>query len=557
MHYYRLRLAQLREYSFLSFRADLTAGLLVALVALPLAMSFAISIGVNPEYGLYAAILGGVVAALFGGSEFNVTGPTGAFVAVLSGVVFQFGYEYLLVAGLLSGMLLLVGGVFKFGRMIEFIPYPVVIGFTSGIAVIIFSTQLGSIFGLTGLERHEYFHENILVFFEQVSTLQWSALLIAVSTAVLMIAIPRLHPKLPSALIGIIVVTVLAVLLGLDVPNIQTVFGGIPREIPAFSFPHITGSIIIQLLPSAAVIAFLGSIESLLSCVISDGMTRKRHDSNAELVGQGIANLLVPFVGGIPVTGALARTAVNVKAGAQTRFSAVFHSLFLLVIMLVFAPLVNFIPLAALGGVLVVVSYRMAEAKHFKELLFSGDRPDAAVMLLTFLLTVFLNITVSIVVGLVLASLLFMKRMSELNVEATVIDRSGEESHFVPTSEQLRCPHISMYTVQGALFFGAARRLVNALQNVHQARALILRLKHVPVIDATGMNALRNILEMHGTEHAIYVVGATSAVDAAMQKAGLKAIIGEDHFFAHTRNAINAALKEQGLSEGCEEYRLQ
>jgi len=294
----------------------------------------------------------------------------------------------------------------------------------------------------------------------------------------------------------------------------------------------------------------------LLSCVIADGMTRKNHNSNSELIGQGVANIVTPLFGGIPVTGAIARTAVNVKSGAQTRFAAVIHAGILLLMMLVFAPSVGAIPLAALGGILLVVSFRMAEVRHIKDLLVHADRQDMAVLVATLLLTVFTDLTISIPVGISLAALLFIKEMSEMGVSPTVIDRKENDPHFVPTSEQLQCPHVAIYTIEGPLFFGAARQLVTSLRDVTHAKSLIIRLQHVPVIDATGVNALREIINLHSGFRTVYLTGIQKHVMDKLEKLDLVDTIGRDKIFPHTREAINKALRDQGFKKGCEEYSI-
>lgn len=556
MTYYLPRLRALKDYGFQSFKNDLIAGLIVALVALPLAMSFAISIGVNPNYGIYAAVLGGLIAALFGGSEFNVTGPTGAFVAILSGIVLQFGYEKLLVAGFLAGVILLLGGLFRFGNVIHYIPYPVVIGFTTGIGVIIFSTQLGNILGIDGLNKYEYFHQNMIEVFSHLSAIEPRAIAIALFTMIVMVVLPRFNNLIPSALIGVIASAIMAWAFGFDIQTIESVFGGVTNHLPVFHWPILSFQTVVEMLPAAFVIAMLGSIESLLSAVIADGMTRKTHDSNAELIGQGLANIVTPLFGGIPVTGAIARTAVNVKSGAATRLAAVFHSLFLLIVVLLLSDLVKYIPLAALGGVLAVVAYRMAELHSVQELLRYGDHMDSSVLVVTLLLTVFINITVSITVGLVLASLLFMKRVSQLRVIPTSVDRTSSEQRFVPSKKQLRCPHLSIYTIEGPLFFGAARTFINTITQIDPTEAIILRLKHVPLADATGLNALNQIITALKNKSRVYFSGVRPEVLEGLKSYRIHDTLGEKHIFKDTRSAINQALKDQGLKKGCEEYHI-
>ncbi len=544
------------HYDLNLFKADILAGLIVALVALPLAMSFAIAIGVEPQYGIYAAMIGGILAALFGGSDVNVTGPTGAFIPILAAIVINFGYQNLLIAGFLAGLILLFAGIFKFGKLIEYIPYPVTLGFTAGIAAIIFTSQISNILGLQGVEKHEYFHQNILEIVNHISTFNLFSLFIAVLTMLVMIFLPKLLSKVPSALIAVIVSSVLVYSLHINIATILTVFGGIPKSLPQFIFPSFSFDIVYKLLPSAFTIAMLGAIESLLSCVVADSMTRKTHNSNAELMGQGIANIVTPFFGGIPVTGAIARTAVNVKSGAQTRFASIFHSIILLFIVLLFADLVNYIPLAALGGVLVVVSYRMSEIKHSLSVLKNADSTDAGALLITFFLTVFVNLTISISVGLIFACLIFIKKISDTAALPTIVDISDKERHLVAGNHNLKCPHLAIYTLEGPLFFGAARKIISSLKNISHSNALILRFRDVHIIDITAVNAIREIIEIHSQNKNIYMSGVNIDLLSYFKKTGLINMIGEDKIFKHTKDAINQALIDQNLHNGCEDYAI-
>lgn len=556
MQYYFAKLKALRSYNLSLFKGDLMAGLIVSLVALPLAMSFSIAIGLKPEYGLYAAVVGGILAALFGGSEVNVTGPTGAFIAVLAGIVINFGFEKLLIAGFLAGVILLLAGLFRMGRVIEYIPYPVIIGFTAGIAIIIFTSQLGNLFGIQGMARHEFFHENIGEFLGRIGDMNLAALLVATMSVLIVVYAPKINNKIPGALAAVTVAGMAVYFFNIDTPTIKSIYGGIPRSLPSIHGFDISFGLIKELFPAAFSIAVLGAIESLLSCVVSDGMCGKKHNSDRELVGQGIANMVVPFFGGIPVTGALARTVVNVKTGANTRLAAIFHGIFILLIMLVFAPLVAYVPLAALGGILAVVSYRMAEIEHAVKLFKRSGRNDKLVFLATFLLTVFIDITVSISIGLGLAAFLFVKRMSEFGPVATKIDREGIEPSFTPSEEQLNCEHLTIYTIEGPLFFGAARRALAVMSEVGQARALLIRLKHVPVIDYTGYNALIGIINIHKNNKMVYLSGANDYLMKRFEKFGLFEMIDRKNIFVNSRDAINQAMIDQGLPEGCEDYKV-
>lgn len=358
------------SFSLVDIKRDMIAGLTVGIVAIPLGMAFAIASGVKPEYGLYTTIFAGLFVALFGGSRFQIAGPTGAFIPIILAIVLEYGYEKLLVAGFLAGFILLLMGIFKFGKLIQFIPRSVTIGFTSGIAVIIFSGQIGNFLGLEELDKKQYFHENMMQIIDNIAFINWYSVCTALIGLSAIIFIPKILPKVPILLVALILPTAVAMLLyPSEVATIGTSFGGIPQSLPNFRMPEITFGTIAELWQPAFVIAMLGGIESLLSAVVSDGMTGTKHNSNRELVGQGIANMVTPMFGGIPATGAIARTATNIKSGAISPFSGIFQSVFVLLILLLFAPFASNIPLASMAPILMIVAYNMSEYKSFIHIL--------------------------------------------------------------------------------------------------------------------------------------------------------------------------------------------
>ncbi len=440
-------------------KRDLVAGITVGIVAMPLGMAFAIASGVKPEYGLYTTIIAGILVALFGGSRYQVAGPTGAFIPILLAIVLEFGYEDLLIAGFMAGILLMLMGFFKLGSLIKYIPRSVTIGFTAGIAVIIFTGQIENFLGLAGMEKKEYFHENIIQIIQNFSTLNLYSIVTAVLGVLILILIPKFFPKVPVLLVALIIPALVAfVFFPGKVETIGTAFGGISQSLPSFQIPELSWSKIVTLLQPAIVIAALGGIESLLSAVVADGMTGKRHNSNRELVGQGIANVITPLFGGIPATGAIARTATNIKSGAVSPFSGIFQGLFVLITILLFAPYAAHIPLASMAPILMRVAFNMSEYKSFAHIikLKSGD---SLVLAVTFLLTVFVNLTIAVQIGLLLAMVSFVKRMSEvLGVEKVIPDQIKEDELEKAKDLEARCPQLAFFTIEGPLFFGAADR---------------------------------------------------------------------------------------------------
>src|SRR5690625_1436882 len=474
-------------------KKDFIAGLTVGVVAIPLGMAFAIASGVKPEYGLYTTIIAGFLVGLFGGSRFQVAGPTGAFIPILLAIVLQYGYEDLLIAGFLAGLMLMVMGFLKVGNLIKYIPRSVTIGFTAGIAVIIFSGQIGNFLGLKGMEEKEYFHENMIQIFYNLPSLNVYSVIIALMSLSIVIYLPKLYPHIPSLLVAIVVPTIIAMIFfSGKLATIGTEFGGIAQTLPGIKIPKITWEKILYLWQPAFVIAMLGGIESLLSAVVADGMTGKRHHSNRELVGQGIANIITPLFGGIPATGAIARTATNIRSGAISPLSAIFQSGFVLLTLLLFAPFASYVPLASLAPILMVVAFNMSEHKSFWQIL-KLKSSDSLVLIVTFLLTVFVNLTVAVPVGLGLAMISFIKRMSEVLADEKItpdIEANDKDGN------QYICPQIATYTIHGPLFFGAADRFESIITRSLQEKpsVLILKMRHVSLIDVTGEANLASLI---------------------------------------------------------------
>ena len=486
----------LRGYTRAQLTADLTAGAIVGIVALPLSIAFAIASGVTPDRGLWTAIVAGFLISALGGSRVQIGGPTGAFVVIVYGIVQQYGVDGLIVATLMAGVILVAMGLFKFGAAIKFIPHPVVIGFTSGIAVIIFSSQVKDFLGLQMGAVPAEFIEKWRAFAEHGGDVNPTAILVATLSLLIIIAWPRVSRRMPGPFVALVVATLLVHWLDLPVETIGSRFGEISASIPIPSLPALSYAQVIGLVGPAFTIAMLGAVESLLSAVVSDGMIGGRHRSNMELVGQGVANIASAMVGGIPATGAIARTATNVKAGGRTPIAGMTHAVVLLIITLFAGHWAAYIPMAALAAILVVVAYHMSEWRVFIGE-FRGPRSDIAVLLATFLLTVLVDLTVAIGVGMVLASFLFMKRMAEVSdvtaIRAEALDAEEENGGNV------LIPHapsdVQVYAINGPFFFGAADRFKDTLRQVaDRPKVLILRLGGVPVIDSTGLNALRDVI---------------------------------------------------------------
>ncbi|HDR8183641.1 TPA: sulfate permease [Bacillus thuringiensis] len=549
-------------YSLGHFQKDLLSGMIVGVVAIPLAMSFAIASGVKPEYGIYTTCIAGILISLFGGSKYQIGGPTGAFVPILLGIVITYGYENLLLAGLLAGIILCLMGIFKLGSLIKFIPRPVTIGFTSGIAVIIFTGQIASFLGLTGIKKHEEFSANLKEIFTHINTTNFYCVITALICFFVILITPKILPKVPGSLVGVVISTVIAtVFFSGQVPTIGTAYGTIPNTLPQFDIPEITLERIKQLIGPAFVIAMLGGIESLLSAVVADGMTNSKHNSNKELIGQGVANIVTPLFGGIPATGAIARTATNIKSGAVSPLSGVIHGGFVLFTLLLLAPYASHIPLASMAPILMVVAWNMSEQKHFYHIL-KMKTGDSLVLLITFLLTVFTSLTTAVEIGLILAIILFTKRMSNMLVITKVLpDHTKRNEKLLPhvVNKAHDCPQISIYTIEGPLFFGAAQTFEhNILTTInYKPKVLILRMGKVPFIDITGESYFRNIVQHFKQQGGILLIsGIQSELKVTLDKSGLYAEIGKENFFDHTGEAINCALGHLNTKKciGCKHF---
>ncbi|MCU6708744.1 sulfate permease [Paenibacillus sp. J5C_2022] len=535
-------------YHAAAFRKDLISGLIVGIIAIPLGMAFAIAVGVKPEYGIYTTIVAGIVISLFGGSKFQIGGPTGAFIPILFAIVIQYGYENLLIAGFLAGILLCLMGLFKLGALIKYIPRPVTIGFTAGIAVIIFSGQIANFLGLDEVEKHEHFLLNMKEIAMHLMTVNIYSVLTAMICLVVILLTPKFSSKVPGSLIGLVLSTVVASMFFQgEVATIGSSFGAIPSSLPRFHFPEITWDRIEVLIRPALIIAMLGGIESLLSAVVADGMSGSRHNSNRELIGQGIANMITPLFGGIPATGAIARTATNIKNGAVSPLSGIIHGVVVLLILVLCAPYASGIPLASMAPILMLVAWNMSERKEFVRIL-KTKTTDSLVLLITFLLTVFTNLTTAVEVGLIVAVILFVKRMSDVLNISKVLPEQGTvhakvKAHMV--TEDHDCPQIGIFTIDGPLFFGAANMLEKSMDDtIHQkTRVLLLRMGKVPFMDTTGESALANLVKhCEKIGGLILISGIQPQPLEVLKRTGLFDQIGRIHFFDHTGEAIDYAL---------------
>lgn len=535
----------LKGYNVSTFRKDLLAGITVGIIALPLAMAFGIASGVAPERGLFTAIIAGFLISALGGSRYQIGGPTGAFVVIVYDIMQRTGYEGLAISTLLAALLLIGLSLFRLGTWIKYVPHPLVTGFTTGIAVIIFSSQIKDFFGLQMGTPPANFVAKWSSYFTAFPTFHTAALALGLGTLGLILLIRRFIPVIPWGIASIVFATALAYFFQLPVETIQSKFGQIPHTLPFPSLPsfHIPAGKFSEILMDGIAIAFLGGIESLLSCVIADGMTGGRHKSNCELLGQGIANFFSVLFGGIPATGAIARTAANVKTGAQTPVAGMLHAATLFCIILFLAPVVSQIPLAALAAVLMMVAWNMSEVGHFVRL-FRAPIGDVAILLTAFFLTVFVDITIAIILGMILASFLFMKRMSEFSktVQLTHLfkepvpekeDRDAISKKEVPAG-------VEVYEIQGPFFFGTADVLKDVMANLEKPpRVFILRMRYVPIVDASGMNALKEFYhKCHRAQTALLLSGIHGHTEKDLKKFGLSRLIGEDRIFPH----IDAAL---------------
>jgi SulP family sulfate permease len=525
----------LKGYSRRQFLADATAGVIVGIVALPLAIAFAIASGVTPDRGLYTAVIAGFLISALGGSRVQIGGPTGAFVVVVYGIVQQHGVDGLLLATMMAGVILVGFGLARLGAVIKFIPYPVTVGFTSGIALIIFSSQVKDLFGLEMEEVPADFIAKWQSYGSNFGVLNPWAIGVAAGALLIITLWPRVNRRIPGPFVALVAATAAVTIFNLPVETIGSRFGAIHAGLPRPAFPHVTLELVRELTAPAFTIAALAAIESLLSAVVADGMIGGRHRSNMELVAQGIANIASPLFGGIPATGAIARTATNIKNGGRTPVAGMIHALTLLMITLFVGKWASLIPMAALASILTVVAWHMSEWRTFRDILHS-PRSDVTVLVVTFLLTVLVDLTVAIQVGMVLAAFLFMKRMSEVtNVTLVTGDLADPET---PSRDESGAvyrrtlpPGVEVYEINGPFFFGAADAFTSTVGQVtSMPRVLIVRLRHVPAMDATGMYALRRMInkaKQHGTR--VMLTELQHQPREAMERAGLLREVGVDN----------------------------
>ena len=544
----------LRNYTKTNFMTDLMAGIIVGIVALPLAIAFGIASGVSPEKGIITAIVAGFIISFLGGSKVQIGGPTGAFIVIIYGIIQQYGIEGLMVATMMAGILLIILGVFKLGTIIKFIPYPIVVGFTSGIAVTIFTTQMADIFGLQfGDEKvpGDFIGKWILYFHHFDSVNWWNALISVVSIVIIALT-PKFSKKIPGSLVAIVLVTVAVWLMKMygGITCIDTIGDrfSIQAQLPDANVPALDWEAVKNLFPVAITIAVLGAIESLLSATVADGMIGDHHDSNTELVAQGIANVVSPIFGGIPATGAIARTMTNINNGGKTPVAGIVHAVVLLLILIFLMPLAKFIPMACLAGVLVVVSYNMSGWRVFKGLL-KNPKSDVTVLLITFFLTVIFDLTVAIEVGLVIACVSFMKRVMETTQISVITDEidPNKESDLEVHEEHLVIPEgVEVYEINGPYFFGIATKFEDIMARFgDRPKIRIIRMRKVPFIDSTGIHNLTTLCEMSQKENIhIILSGVNPQVHATLEKSGFYTLLGKENICSNINEALETARKE-------------
>ena len=513
-------------YTKEQFIKDLFAGIIVGIVALPLAIAFAVASGVSPEKGLITAIIAGFIISLLGGSRVQIGGPTGAFIVIVFGIVSQYGMDGLIISTILAGIMLIIFGLLRLGSLLKFIPHPLIVGFTSGIALVIFSTQIKDALGLQIDNTPAEFLNKWSVYISAIKSVNWIAVVITLITILISLGFKKITNKIPGSFVAIILVTIVVTVFNLPVTTIESSFGAIPNKI-SISFPSIDLSNIQHYFQPALTIALLGAIESLLSAVVADGMIGSNHRSNTELIAQGCANIITPLFGGIPATGAIARTATNIKNGGRTPMAGIIHAVTLLFIMLFFAQWAKLIPMSCLAGILILVAYNMSEWRSFIAIL-RGSAFDIIILVTTFLLTVLVDLTVAIEIGIVLSAILFMKRMAD-NGQAILRDK---ESDIVENYKDIP-KGIEIYEISGPFFFGAAKHYSEVLKGyTSSTKLLIIRMRHVPFIDATGIHNFRAaISSLKSDEKLIILSGVQPDVKKELDKSGLSKLIGENNIF--------------------------
>lgn len=544
----------MKTYTKADFMTDLMAGIIVGIVALPLAIAFGIASGVSPEKGIITAIVAGFIISFLGGSKVQIGGPTGAFIVIIYGIIQEYGIDGLMVATMMAGVLLILLGIFKLGTVIKFIPYPIIIGFTSGIAVTIFTTQIADIFGLDfkGEKVPGDFIGKWILYFHHFDTVNWWNVIVSIVSVFIIAITPKFSKKIPGSLVAIILVTVGVYCLKMygGITCIDTIGDrfSIKAQLPEAAVPALDWEAIKNLFPVAITIAVLGAIESLLSAAVADGVIGDRHDSNTELIAQGIANFVSPIFGGIPATGAIARTMTNINNGGKSPVAGIVHAVVLLLILLFLMPLAQYIPMACLAGVLVIVSYNMSGWRVFKGLL-KNPKSDVAVLLITFFLTVIFDLTVAIEVGLVIACVLFMKRVMETTKISVITDEidPNNESDLEVHEEHLMIPQgVEVYEINGPYFFGIATKFEEIMASLgDRPKIRIIRMRKVPFIDSTGIHNLTTLCEMSQKENIhIILSGVNEKVHKVLEKSGFYELLGKENICSNINEALKVATRE-------------
>jgi SulP family sulfate permease len=532
----------LRDYTYHKFVLDLIAGVTVGLVALPLAMAFAIASGLTPQAGIYCAIVTGFLISALGGSKMQIGGPTGAFVVVVAGIVALHGVDGLFMCTVMAGILLVIMGVTGLGTAVKFIPRPVVIGFTNGIAVLIASTQIKDFFGLNLEKVPGVFWLRMEALAGGFSTLSYKATALAVATLVVLIVCRSLSPRIPGPIVALLLGTLVVYFFKLPVETIGTRFGGIPGGLPHLQLPHFRADLIHGLLGPAFTVAMLGAIESLMSAVVSDRMSNDRHNPNVELIGQGIANVFSPMFGGLPATGAIARTATNIRSGAQTPVAGMVHAFTLLCILLFAAPLVSYVPMAALAGILLIVAYNMGEWREIPQLL-RLTKTDISIWLVTFSLTVFADLTVAVEAGMILAALLFISRVAATTTVSQVTDDYVEDGRIHILQDKDIPYYATIFRIHGPFLFGATDKISLVTENLHTLPpVVILRLRNMTALDATGLFALEDVAkQLHDSKRTLILCGAREQPAKLLREAEFENVVGAENVCDNVQQALRRA----------------
>jgi SulP family sulfate permease len=529
-------------YSRQNLISDLIAGLTVGLVALPLAMAFGIASGVTPQAGIYTAVVAGFLISALGGSRLQIGGPTGAFVVIVAGIIAAHGVSGLLIVTMMAGMILMIMAITGLGTAVKYIPRPVTIGFTNGIAVLIASTQIKDFLGLQTGALPSEFLLRMRVLMDNLGSVYWPSVLIAILSLAIILLLPRVATRVPGSIVALILSTLAVAAFKLPVETIGSKFGGIPTGLPHVSLPQVRPDLIVPLLPAAFTVAMLAAIESLLSAVVADSMSGDKHNSNVELLAQGVANFAVPFVGGIPATGAIARTATNIRSGARTPVSGMVHALTLLVILLVAAPLARFIPLATLAAILFVVAYNMSEWREVRTIL-KLSKADITVWVLTFALTVLADLTVAVEIGMLFAALLYIYRVSQTTTVAPVTEEYIEDGRPHVLQDKLLPPYVLVLRIHGPFLFGATEKLSEATVDIDSLpRIVILRLRNMTAIDATGLHELERLTErLRASGRTLLLCGARSQPEELLRQSTFLQYLGEENMLPHVEAALSRA----------------